>query len=171
VILQGGEPAVRMAIAGVLPGMVDGLHGSMVPPPLDEFAAAMAATDMVISVDTMGAHLAGAMAHPGVVMLPTAPSFCGMFWGHAGDRYPWYPSLRFDPAVMLPGLDGADPGGPGNIGNRSSNELPGPLSYGQSKAPPDACPDGRVHPHTRTFDGVKHFRAMEREAEQFSSCQ
>ena len=94
VVLQGGEPAVRMGLARVLPRVTDGLGGSAGPPPLDAFAAAMAATDIVVSVDTMGAHLAGAMAHPAIVLLPTAPSFCGMFWGHAGDRCPWYPSLR-----------------------------------------------------------------------------
>ncbi len=94
VILQGGPPEVRMEVAPVLPSVIDGLAGSAAPPQLDEFAAAIAATDILISVDTMGAHLAGAMAHPGIVLLPTAPSFCGLFWGNSGNRSGWYPSLR-----------------------------------------------------------------------------
>jgi hypothetical protein len=91
--LQGGDAPGRAAIAAVLPGALDALGESDGQPPLDQFAAAIAATDMLVSVDTLGAHLAGAMAHPGVVLLPTAPAF-GFFWGHRGDRSPWYPSSR-----------------------------------------------------------------------------
>ena len=91
--LQGGAEGIRSAIEPILPGIVDALRESAGHPPLDQFAAAVAATDLVVSVDTMGAHLAGAMAHPGIVLLPTAPSF-GFVWGHRGNRSPWYPSLR-----------------------------------------------------------------------------
>jgi len=59
-------------------------------PPLDAFAAALAATDLVISVDTMAAHLAGGLGHPLWVALPSVP---GWWWG-LRDRCPWYPAAQ-----------------------------------------------------------------------------
>ena len=91
--LQGGGPEGRAALATVLPRVYDPLAGDGVGMPLNAFAAAMAATDIVLSVDTMGAHLAGAMGHPGIVLMPTAPSFM-FYWGHRGEGTTWYPSLR-----------------------------------------------------------------------------
>lgn len=54
-------------------------------------AAAMASLDLVISVDTSIAHLAGALARPTWVPLPYLPD-----WRWMLDRAdsPWYPSLR-----------------------------------------------------------------------------
>jgi ADP-heptose:LPS heptosyltransferase len=37
--------------------------------PLPELAAAIAATDVLITVDTLAMHLAGSMGHPAVVLL------------------------------------------------------------------------------------------------------
>ncbi len=56
-----------------------------------ETAALVAALDLVISVDTVAAHLAGALGKPGWVMLPHAPD-----WRWMTDRAdsPWYPTLR-----------------------------------------------------------------------------
>ena len=61
------------------------------PLTLDEFATALAATDAVVSVDTMAAHCAGALGHPVLVMLTDAPAW---YWGAGGDKCRWYPSAR-----------------------------------------------------------------------------
>jgi tetratricopeptide (TPR) repeat protein len=53
-------------------------------------AAAMAALDPVISIDTAGLHLAGALGRPAWAALP----FSGEWrWG-LSDRTPWYPGMR-----------------------------------------------------------------------------
>ncbi|MBK8208714.1 MAG: tetratricopeptide repeat protein [Rhodospirillales bacterium] len=54
-------------------------------------AAALAALDLVITVDTAAAHLAGALGRPGWLLLPFVPE-----WRWLLDREdsPWYPSLR-----------------------------------------------------------------------------
>jgi ADP-heptose:LPS heptosyltransferase len=44
--------------------------------PLDEFAAALAAIDLLVTVDTMAAHCAGALAHPVWIMTPYSPHWC-----------------------------------------------------------------------------------------------
>jgi tetratricopeptide (TPR) repeat protein len=92
--LQDGGPGVGAAVAAVLPGIIDGLGDrAKGPPPLDDFAAAMAATDLLITVDTMGAHLAGAMGHDALVLMPAPPRF-SFYWGREETTCPWYPSLR-----------------------------------------------------------------------------
>ena len=57
----------------------------------NDTAWALAHLDLLISVDTSVAHLAGAMARPAWVLLPHAPD-----WRWLLDREdsPWYPSLR-----------------------------------------------------------------------------
>lgn len=47
--------------------------------------------DLVITVDTMTAHLAGAEGTPTILLLPYA---CDWRWGLEGDRTPWYPSIK-----------------------------------------------------------------------------
>ena len=54
-------------------------------------AAAMEHLDLVITVDTAVAHLAGAMGRPVWVLLPFAPDWRWML--HREDS-PWYPSMR-----------------------------------------------------------------------------
>lgn len=54
-------------------------------------AAIIAGLDLVVSVDTVHAHLCGAMARPGWVMLPHAPDWR---WLVGREDSPWYPSLR-----------------------------------------------------------------------------
>jgi ADP-heptose:LPS heptosyltransferase len=84
--LQAGEEARRLSAD--LPGMIDALAE---PVALDGFAAALAATDLVISVDTLAAHLAGAMGHPLWVLLPVDPSW---YWGLPEVPRRWYEGPR-----------------------------------------------------------------------------
>jgi len=54
-------------------------------------AAVMSLVDLVVSVDTSVAHLAGAMARPLWLLLPFAPDFR---WMLDREDSPWYPSAR-----------------------------------------------------------------------------
>ncbi len=61
---------------------------------LEDFAdtaAVLALCDLVITVDTAAAHLAGAMGRPVFVLVPFAPDWR---WTLSGDTTPWYPSAR-----------------------------------------------------------------------------
>jgi ADP-heptose:LPS heptosyltransferase len=54
-------------------------------------AALIAELDLIITVDTSIAHLAGALARPTWVLLPFAPDWR---WQLGRDDSPWYPTLR-----------------------------------------------------------------------------
>ncbi len=56
-----------------------------------ETARALSALDLVVTVCTSVAHLAGALALPTLLMLAKVPDYR---WQLAGDRSAWYPSLR-----------------------------------------------------------------------------
>lgn len=87
--LQGGEPSGREALGTVLPGTFDPMADG--DPALDVLAAMLAATDLLVTADTMAAHLAGALGHPAIVAVPVAPNF---YWGQGEDCSPWYPGIR-----------------------------------------------------------------------------
>ncbi len=56
-----------------------------------ETAAAISNLDLVISVDTAVAHLAGALAKPVWTLLPRVPDWR---WQVRGETTPWYPTMR-----------------------------------------------------------------------------
>ena len=58
---------------------------------IDETAALIAALDLVLTVDSTIAHLAGALGRPVWILLPAAPEWR---WGQAGEATPWYPTAR-----------------------------------------------------------------------------
>ena len=58
---------------------------------IDELAAAIAALDLIISVDNTVAHLAGALGRPVWILLPSAPEWRYL---RSGGTMPWYPSAR-----------------------------------------------------------------------------
>jgi len=63
-------------------------------PQITDFAdtAALASElDLIISVDTAVAHLAGALGRPVWTLLPFAPDWR---WGLEGESTPWYPTMR-----------------------------------------------------------------------------
>jgi tetratricopeptide (TPR) repeat protein len=67
---------------------------SQLGPELSDFsetAAVVANLDLIITVDTAVAHLAGAMGKPVWILLPFAPDFR---WLLAREDSPWYPSAR-----------------------------------------------------------------------------
>jgi hypothetical protein len=89
VVLQGGVAEERRQLRGILPEALDDADGRDVA--MEAMPAAMAATDLLITVDTMAMHLAGSMAHPAIVLVSQAAP--GFVLGTAGDCG-WYPSLR-----------------------------------------------------------------------------
>ena len=82
--LQHGAPG--RALAASVEGVIDVTAEALA---LDAYAAAIAATDVLISVDTMAAHCAGAMDHPVRVALPATPDWR---WGRDATTTPWYAS-------------------------------------------------------------------------------
>lgn len=80
----GGPPSPDLVAAGLRD----------VSPALSDFAetaAAVASLDLVISVDTAVAHLAGALAKPVWLLLPHVPEWR---WLIDRDDSPWYPTMR-----------------------------------------------------------------------------
>ena len=81
--LQRGGAAKGAEVLGI----VDPLEGSM---DLERLAGLVAGLDAVVTIDTMVAHLAGAMGRPVFVLLQQEADWR---WG-SGDRSDWYGSAR-----------------------------------------------------------------------------
>ena len=86
--LQVGEAGAALAACG----------GNMLVTPLGSHlrdmgvtASVMAELDLVVTVDTAAAHLAGALGRPTWLLLPYAPDWR---WMLERDDTPWYPSMR-----------------------------------------------------------------------------
>lgn len=79
----GEQAAVQKEIAGF--PIVD------VASDIQTTAAAITALDLVISVDTMVAHLAGALGRPTWVLLHYLPDWR---WSVSGESTAWYPTMR-----------------------------------------------------------------------------
>ncbi|MGP8248119.1 MAG: glycosyltransferase family 9 protein [Bryobacteraceae bacterium] len=58
---------------------------------IEDLAALMEVLDVVVSVDSMPVHLAGALARPCLALLPFAPDWR---WRREGRTSGWYPTLR-----------------------------------------------------------------------------
>jgi tetratricopeptide (TPR) repeat protein len=57
----------------------------------NDTAAVLSLCDLLITVDTAPAHLAGAMGRPVWVLMPLAPDWR---WMRDGEKTPWYPTAR-----------------------------------------------------------------------------
>jgi hypothetical protein len=87
VSLQRGPEAGRWRQAGGGPPML----GDLASDDVAETAALIGALDLVITADTMVAHLAGALGVPVWVMLHSAADWR---WLLASSDSPWYPTMR-----------------------------------------------------------------------------
>ncbi len=58
---------------------------------IETFASTLAALDLLVTIDTFGAHLAGAMGVPTWLLLYNE---CDWRWMSEGSASPWYPSMR-----------------------------------------------------------------------------
>ena len=79
------EDVTAFALAGTIRFMGDDLRD------FADTAALVARMDLVITVDTAVAHLAGALGRPVWLLLPFAPDWR---WGLRADTTPWYPTMR-----------------------------------------------------------------------------
>ena len=79
---------------GALPQVLADAGVTDLRPHLTDFAdtaALMAELDLIITVDTSVAHLAGALGRPVWMLLPYVPDWR---WGLEKEDTPWYPSMR-----------------------------------------------------------------------------
>jgi tetratricopeptide (TPR) repeat protein len=86
--LQSDLRAADSEVLAGLPNLVDLGSGFR---DFADTAAVIASLDVVISVDTAVAHLAGAMGKPVVILLPYAADFR---WMRNRDDTPWYPTAK-----------------------------------------------------------------------------
>jgi tetratricopeptide (TPR) repeat protein len=86
--LQMGEGAAELSAAPSHMRLID------VHEPIHDFAdtaAAIANLDLLITIDTAAAHVAGAIGAPVWTMLPFAADYR---WMHDRDDSPWYPTMK-----------------------------------------------------------------------------
>jgi tetratricopeptide (TPR) repeat protein len=87
--LQTGPPALQLQSAAENVAIVNlGVEFRS----FMDTAAAVSALDVVVTIDTSVAHLAGALGKPALVMLPYASA--NWYWPQQGEHCGWYPTLR-----------------------------------------------------------------------------
>ncbi len=86
--IAGRHPAVTLVAE---PTALPVLNPEGCPFDMDATAALVAGCDLVISVDTMIAHLAGALGKPVLLLLRAEPDWR---WTPGARTTPWYPGLR-----------------------------------------------------------------------------
>lgn len=84
--LQMGAAAARLAQTSAAITDLGAVTGDMA-----DTAAQIAHLDLIITVDTSVAHLAGALAAPTWLLLSSAPDWR---WFERGEESPWYPTMR-----------------------------------------------------------------------------
>ena len=75
--------------ADMPPGLVAHPHDASMA--VADTAALIRTLDLVVSVDTMVAHLAGSLGAPTLLLLQAAADWR---WMRGGERTPWYPAMR-----------------------------------------------------------------------------
>jgi tetratricopeptide (TPR) repeat protein len=88
VSLQKGPAAAQLGKTQPLFAMEDGVGEAK---DFADTAVVVAGLDLVITVDTAVAHLAGSMRKPVWILIPETPDWR---WGLEGERTPWYPTAR-----------------------------------------------------------------------------
>ena len=57
----------------------------------DDTASIISEMDLIIAVDTSVLHIAGALNHQTLAIIPQNPDWR---WGNEGDKSKWYPSIK-----------------------------------------------------------------------------
>jgi hypothetical protein len=85
------QKTVSDADAKLIAGLPNLVHFGDELADFDDTAAIIAALDLVVTIDTAVAHLAGAMGKPTWILLPHAPEWR---WMLDREDTPWYPTAR-----------------------------------------------------------------------------
>ena len=86
-----GDRPVAVLQPGAIAGSLRVVNPAGCPERIADTAALIAGLDLVVTVDTMIAHLAGALDRPTWLLLPHDADWR---WGDARRDTPWYPSMR-----------------------------------------------------------------------------
>jgi len=75
--------------------LIDAIRGgaylSVVPQDFADTAGLLTQLDVLVTVDTAAAHLAGALGHQTLLLRPYVPDWR---WEVSGKSSPWYPSIQ-----------------------------------------------------------------------------
>ena len=85
------QKAVSETDAGLMAGLRNLIHLGDELVDFDDTAAVICSLDLVVTIDTAVAHLAGAMGKPTWILLPHAPEWR---WMLDREDTPWYPTAR-----------------------------------------------------------------------------